>query len=73
MISLDKLWLVQVFLILVGHVYNLWVAQQTSLRLFGTPRAAFRSQLPMLVGMICFSVFSLWLLKQPMEMRTSAM
>ncbi len=40
---------------------------------FGTGRAAFRSQLPMLVGMICFSVFSLWLLKQPMEMRTSAM
>ena len=41
--------------------------------LFGTGRAAFRSQLPMLVGMIGFSVFSLWLLKQPMEMRTSAM
>ena len=26
-----------------------------------------------LVGMIAFSVLSLWLLKQPMEMRTSAM
>ena len=73
MISLDKLWLVQVFLVLVGHVYSLWIAQKTSLRLFGSGRAAFRSQLPMLVGMIAFSVFSLWLLKQPMEMRTSAM
>ena len=49
------------------------VAQRTSLNLFGSRRAAFRSQLPMLVGMIAFSVFSLWLLKQPMEMRTSAM
>ena len=73
LISLDRLWLVQVFLVLVGHVYSLWVAQQTSLRLFGSAKAAFRSQLPMLCGMICFSVFSLWLLKQPMEMRTSAM
>ena len=73
MISLSKLWLVQAFLVLVGHVYSLWVAQRTSLRLFGSGRAAFRSQLPMLVGMIAFSVFSLWLLKQPMEMRTSAM
>ena len=73
LVSLDKLWLIQVFLVLVGHVYSLWVAQKTSLRLFGSARAAFRSQLPMLVGMICFSVFSLWLLKQPMEMRTSAM
>jgi len=27
----------------------------------------------MLIGMVLFSIFSLWLLKQPMEMRTSAM
>ena len=40
---------------------------------FADRKAGFRSQLPMLVGMICFSIFSLWLLKQPMEMRTSAM
>ncbi len=73
MISLQTLWIVQVLLVLIGHVYSLWVAQKTSLRLFGNAKAAFRSQLPMLVGMICFSVFSLWLLKQPMEMRTSAM
>jgi YHS domain-containing protein len=73
LISLEKLWIVQVVLVLIGHVYSLWVAQRTSLRLFGSSKAAFRSQLPMLLGMIAFSVFSLWLLKQPMEMRTSAM
>jgi len=73
MISLDRLWLIQVFLVLLGHVYSLWIAQKTSARLFRSSRTAFRSQLPMLLGMICFSVFSLWLLKQPMEMRTSAM
>ncbi len=73
LISLGNLWVVQALLVLIGHVYSLWVAQRTSLHLFGSSRAAFRSQLPMLVGMICFSVYSLWLLKQPMEMRTSAM
>ncbi len=73
LISLSNLWLVQVLLVLIGHVYSLWVAQKTSLRLFGNSRSALRSQLPMLLGMIAFSVFSLWLLKQPMEMRTSAM
>jgi hypothetical protein len=73
LISLDKLWIAQVALVLVGHVYSLWVAQKTSRRLFGTARAAFWSQLPMLAGMIAFSVFSLWLLKQPMEMRTPTM
>jgi YHS domain-containing protein len=73
LISLDKLWLLQAALVLIGHVYSLWVAQKTSLRLFGSARAAFWSQLPMLAGMILFSIFSLWLLKQPMEMRTSSM
>jgi len=73
LISLERLWLIQVLMVLVGHVYSLWIAQRTSVRLFGSPRAAFRSQVPMLIGMIAFSVFSLWLLKQPMEMRTSAM
>lgn len=73
LVSLSNLWLIQVLLVLIGHVYSLWIAQKTSLRLFGSSKAAFRSQLPMLIGMIAFSVFSLWLLKQPMEMRTSVM
>ena len=71
--SLDTLWILQVLLVGVGHVYSLWAAQKISRRTFADPKAATRSQLPILVGMIAFSVFSLWLLKQPMEMRTSAM
>ncbi len=73
LVSLDVLWILQVLFVLVGHVYSLWAAQRTSINIFGNHKAALRSQIPMLIGMICFSVFSLWLLKQPMEMRTSAM
>lgn len=73
LVSLDVLWILQILLVLVGHVYSLWAAHRVSNNIFGDRKAALRSQLPMLVGMICFSVFSLWLLKQPMEMRTSAM
>lgn len=73
LVSLDILWIVQVVLVLVGHVYSLWIAHHTSRQLFTDPIAARRSQIPMLVAMIGFSIFSLWLLKQPMEMRTSAM
>ncbi|GIW81705.1 MAG: hypothetical protein KatS3mg105_3512 [Gemmatales bacterium] len=73
LISLDVLWIVQIVLVLVGHLFSLWVAQRTSVNLFGNRQSAVRSQIPMLVAMILFSVFSLWLLKQPMEMRTSAM
>jgi len=71
--SLDVLWLLQVVLVGVGHVYSLWAAQRITSRIFPNRAAALRGQLPVLVGMIAFSVFSLWLLKQPMEMRSSAM
>jgi len=73
LVSLDVLWILQVILVGVGHVYSLWAANRISRRLFRDPVAAARGQWPMLVGMILFSLFSLWLLKQPMEMRTSAM
>lgn len=73
LVDLPTLWLVQVFFVTIGHVFSLWVARCTAGRLFDDERAARRSQVPMLVAMIAFSLMSLWLLKQPMEMRTSAM
>ncbi len=72
-ISLPTLWFLQVLLVLVGHVYSLWIADRTARRLYPERGVALRSQIPMLIGMVLFSMFSLWLLKQPMEMRTSAM
>lgn len=72
-VSMEMLWGVQVLLVLVGHVYSLSAARQTADALFSDRRSATRSQLPMLVAMILFSIMSLWLLKQPMEMRSSWM
>lgn len=72
-ISLDVLWIFQVLLVGIGHVYSLWAASRITGNLFEDRRAARRGQWPILLGMIAFSIFSLWLLKQPMEMRTSAM
>jgi YHS domain-containing protein/ferredoxin len=73
LVSLDVLWILQVILVAVGHVYSLWAANKISRRIFTDKTAAAHGQWPMLIGMIAFSIFSLWLLKQPMEMRTSAM
>ena len=73
LVSLDGLWVLQVLLVGIGHVFSLWIARNISRRAFGGSPGASPSQWPMLAGMILFSIFSLWLLKQPMEMRTSAM
>ena len=73
LVSMETLWVIQVLLVLVGHIYSLSAARQTAAVLFADSRAATRSQVPMLLAMILFSVMSLWLLKQPMEMRVSWM
>ena len=71
--DLPTLWGVQVVLVTVGHVFSLWAARRSAAALFPDGKAALRSQLPMLAAVVVFSIVSLWLLKQPMEMRTSAM
>jgi ferredoxin len=73
LVSMQTLWAIQVLLVAVGHVYSLGAARQTAGMLFAGARPARRSQLPMLGAMILFSIMSMWLLKQPMEMRVSAM
>lgn len=72
-VSLEGLWGLQVLFVLIGHVYSLWISAKTTRRLVPDPKRGFAAQLPMLAAMVAFSVFSLWLLRQPMEMRVSAM
>ena len=58
-------WYSQVALIVVGHVIAVYLAHSISLRLLRDPKRAFRSQLPMLVLMVLYTITSLWILAQP--------
>jgi len=73
LVHAQTLWAIQVLLVLVGHVYSLWATHRVAGGLYGEARAVRRSQFTMLAAMVMFSVFSLWLLKQPMQMRMSWM
>lgn len=64
-------WGIQVALILIGHVYGIYIAHRIARSLYEDPRAATASQIPMLAAMLLFSFQSLWLLAQPMLMRTA--
>lgn len=72
-LDLPSLWALQVLFVLIGHVFSLWVSSRVSHHMYADRAAAMRSQVPMLVAMILFSALSLWLLRQPMIMRSSAM
>lgn len=72
LLSPESIWYVQVALVVLGHVLGILVAQRELVRLYGGERGAtFRAHLVMMVGMIAMSLLSLWLLAQPMFMRTA--
>ena len=64
-IGADTVWYSQIALIVAGHVVALYLAHVAALRLMRDPKLAMRSQYPMLALMILYTVFSLWLLSQP--------
>jgi ABC-type tungstate transport system substrate-binding protein len=58
-------WYMAVIAIVLGHIIAVYVAHAIALRQFRQPRVALRSQIPMLVLMVGYTVISLWILAQP--------
>lgn len=68
----ETIWYLQVALVVIGHVYGIIVAQREAFRVYdGDRKASFRVHLVMMAGMVAMSMLSLWLLAQPMYMRTA--
>jgi hypothetical protein len=64
-LPLWSIWLLLVGLVVLGHVISVWVAHHVALDFFRERRAALRSQVPMLVLMVGYTVVSLWIISQP--------
>jgi len=58
-------WYTSLFAIVVGHVIAVSLAHIIALRNIADPRAAMRSQIPMLVLMVAYTMVSLWIIAQP--------
>lgn len=58
-------WYVAITAIVVGHVIAVWVAHLIAMTEFGDRTIALRSQGPLLVLMVCYTMLSLWILSQP--------
>ena len=64
---MGSVWLTQVGLILAGHIVGVLLAHVEALRIFGSPKRAALSQLPMLALMVLFTNFGLWILSLPIS------
>lgn len=63
-------WSLTVGLILVGHIWSIAAGHRIALQLYPTRRRAIVGQLPIVAGMVAYSILSLWIVAQPMQMRT---
>ena len=72
-LSSQSIWVLQVGLVLTGHIFGIIIAHYVSRKLYADPKRAMRSLLPMLMGMIFFSFVSLWIMHLDMNMRSSLM
>ncbi len=61
-VSATAIWYVQVAALVLGHVAALVLAHDRALVIYGSHRAATRSQIVMLMLMVCFTCLGLWLL-----------
>ena len=63
----EWVWHTQVGLILLGHIFSVYLAHLEALRTFPDRRTATLSQLPMLLLMVAFTTFGLWILSLPIS------
>jgi hypothetical protein len=61
-LTATAIWYVQTLALVAGHVAALMLAHDRALVVYGTAKAATRSQIVMLVLMVCFTCLGLWLL-----------
>ena len=59
------MWFIAVSAIVLGHAIAVYLAHVLALRLLGERELALRSQYPMLVLMLSYTVVSLWIMAQP--------
>jgi heme/copper-type cytochrome/quinol oxidase subunit 4 len=61
-VSATRVWYVQIGALVIGHVAALVLAHDRALVVYGSAKAAARSQIVMLVMMVLFTILGLWLL-----------
>lgn len=70
MLGLPSIWVIQMILIVVGHIYGVLIADRLSFKLFTRQKHRIFSLIPLLILMVLYSSVSIWLIAQPMQMKS---
>lgn len=70
LLTLKTIWWLQLILIVVGHLFSVYISDITTRRLYQDSKLYKRAIMPFMVLMILYSTFSIWLISLPMEMKS---
>lgn len=70
-VPIEYLWASQVIMVVLGNMAAVWLVNRAAYRIFGNRRQAARAIIPLVIFVALLSVAAMWLLAQPMEMRTA--
>ncbi|MBA2661947.1 MAG: 4Fe-4S binding protein [Bradymonadaceae bacterium] len=71
LVPIQYLWIAQLALVIAGNLAAVWLVNRASHRMFGNRHQALRAAIAMIIFVAALSIAALWLLSQPMEMRTA--
>lgn len=63
--SVRAIWLTQLVFVVAGHVLSVLASHRVAMGVFGDPRRAALSQIPLGLFMVLYTLFGLWLLAAP--------
>jgi hypothetical protein len=70
LLSLESIWWIQIAFILIGHVYAVRVADHMGRAVFAHSKKVLPGLVPFIGTMVLYSGLSIWLIAQPMVMRS---
>ena len=65
LMSAKFVWFFSIIAIVVGHVAAVYLSHAEAIRLYGSPAQALKSQIPMMILMVAYTMLSLWIIAQP--------
>ena len=64
-INAKFVWFFSVIAIVTGHIAAVYLSHAEAIKLYGSPARALKSQIPMMVLMVAYTMLSLWIIAQP--------
>ncbi len=65
-LSAKTIWFIEIGFVVLAHIVGTWYAHVLAINNFGDKKMVMRSQYPMMILMIAFTITTLWLLSQPL-------